>query len=241
QNCIKMPHVLNTLFHLVSLAVYSFTVYYTYNVLHFPEYKKFNNFDPGQNKFLTVWNLILQTIFFLICLLNDLFGTNAINPKKSPFTRKLKDYFYASLGFPVVMFVGVTFWVLMFVDRELVLPKALDPYFPWWLNHLMHTMIMVTIMLETIFVPRQYPKRSRSLGILVSFMLTYLVWIHVIYYKSGIWVYPVMDVLTLPLRIMFFVVLLAFCVILYFVGETLNNIIWGNEYTKHKKSHAKSK
>ncbi|KYM89278.1 hypothetical protein ALC53_02354 [Atta colombica] len=52
-----MPHVLNTLFHLVSLATYSFTIYYTYNVLQFPEYKKFNNFDPGQNKYLTVWNL----------------------------------------------------------------------------------------------------------------------------------------------------------------------------------------
>ncbi|XP_018300535.1 androgen-dependent TFPI-regulating protein isoform X2 [Mycetomoellerius zeteki] len=225
-----MPYALNILFHLVSLAAYSFTVYYTYNVLHFPGYKMFNNFDPGQNKYLTVWNLILQTIFFLICLLNDLFGTNAVNPKKPPFTRKLKDYFHASLGFPVAMFVGVTFWVLMFVDRELVLPKALDPYFPWWLNHLMHTMIMVTTMLEMIFVPRQYPKRSRSLGILVSFMLTYLVWVHVIYYKSGVWVYPVMDVLTLPLRLVFFIVLLTFCVILYFVGETLNNIIWGKKY-----------
>jgi len=50
-----------------------------------------------------------------------------------------------------------------------------------------------------------------------------------------------MDVLTQPLRIVFFIVLLTFCTILYFVGETLNNIIWGNEYTKHKKSHAKSK
>ncbi|KAG5344727.1 AIG1 protein, partial [Acromyrmex charruanus] len=229
-------------FHAVTFLQYAFAVFYDYTYMIVPhDVRSVHNAYGGKFKFLTFWDAILQTIFFLICLLNDLFGTNAINPKKSPFTRKLKDYFYASLGFPVVMFVGVTFWVLMFVDRELVLPKALDPYFPWWLNHLMHTMIMVTIMLETIFVPRQYPKRSRSLGILVSFMLTYLVWIHVIYYKSGIWVYPVMDVLTLPLRIVFFVVLLAFCVILYFVGETLNNIIWGNEYTKHKKSHAKSK
>jgi len=75
----------------------------------------------------------------------------------------------------------------------------------------------------------------------IDMMSTYNFRVHVIYYKSGIWVYPVMDVLTLPLRIVFFAVLLTFCVILYFVGETLNNIIWGNEYTKHKKSHAKSK
>jgi len=75
-----------------------------------------------------------------------------------------------------LQFVGVTFWALMFVDRELVLPKALDPYFPWWLNHLMHTMIMVSTVFEMIIAPRQYPKRSRSLGILTSFMLAYLVW-----------------------------------------------------------------
>ncbi|KYN30577.1 hypothetical protein ALC56_15273, partial [Trachymyrmex septentrionalis] len=66
QNCIKMPHVLNTLFHLVSLATYSFTVYYTYNVLRFPEYKKFNNFDPGQNKYLTVWNLVSNILVSII-------------------------------------------------------------------------------------------------------------------------------------------------------------------------------
>ncbi|XP_011868776.1 PREDICTED: androgen-dependent TFPI-regulating protein-like isoform X2 [Vollenhovia emeryi] len=226
-----MTYVLNTVVHFVNLVAYSFTLYYAFNVLHIPFLvNKFSKFDPGQFKYLTMWDVILQTIFFLICLLNDVFGTNAINPKKVPFTRKLKDYFHASLGFPIAMFVGVTFWALMFVDRELVLPKALDPYFPWWLNHLMHTMIMVTTMLEMIVAPRQYPKRSRGLGILTSFMLAYLVWIHVIYYKSGVWVYPVMDVLTQPLRVVFFAVLLTFCTILYFVGETMNNIIWGKKY-----------
>jgi hypothetical protein len=237
-----MPRVLNTVVHLVNVVAYSYTMYYALYILDFPMVRiKFSKFDPGNAKYLTIWNLILQAIFFLICLLNDLFGTNAVNPKKPPFTRKLKDCFHASLGFPMAMSVGVTFWALMFVDRELVLPKALDPYFPLWLNHSMHTMIMVTSVLEMIVAPRQYPKRSRGLGILASFMLAYLVWIHVIYYKSGSWVYPVMEVLTTPLRILFFVVLLMFGTILYFVGESLNNIIWGNEYTKHKKSHVKSK
>ncbi|XP_070156245.1 androgen-induced gene 1 protein isoform X3 [Polyergus mexicanus] len=191
-----MALVLNTLVHLVSLMMYGFTLFYAFTILHIPMIgKRFEKFDPGQFKYLTMWDV----------------------------------------------FVGVTFWALMFVDRELVLPKALDPYFPWWLNHLMHTMIMVTTVFEMMVAPRRYPKRSRGLGILVGFMLVYLIWMHVIYYKSGIWVYPVMEVLTQPLRILFFAVLLTFCTILYFVGETLNNIVWGNEHTKHKKSHAKSK
>lgn len=78
--------------------------------------------------------------------------------------------------FAFLQFVGATFWSLMMVDRELVLPKAMDPYFPWWLNHLMHTIIVITTVIEMIIIPRQYPKRSRGLGILAIFMLTYLIW-----------------------------------------------------------------
>ncbi|XP_011339274.1 androgen-induced gene 1 protein isoform X1 [Ooceraea biroi] len=229
-------------FHAVSFLQFAFAVYYDYTYTIVPDnVTRVHSAFGGKFKFLTFWDAILQAVFFLVCLLNDMFGTNAVNPKKVPFIRKFKDYFHASLGFPVAMFVGVTFWTLMFVDRELVMPKVFDLYFPWWLNHLLHTMIMVSTMLEMIVAPRQYPKRSRSFGILMSFMLAYLIWIHVIYYKSGVWVYPVMEVLTQPLRILFFAVLLTFCTILYFIGEALNNFVWGNEHTKHKKSHSKSK
>ncbi|XP_011155287.2 androgen-dependent TFPI-regulating protein isoform X1 [Harpegnathos saltator] len=225
-----MAHVLNTFAHLINVMMYGFTLYYAFFMLRIPHLeKKFQSFDPGQLKYLTIWNLILQAVFFLICVLNDCFGTNAVNPKKPPFIRKLKDYFHVSLGFPIAMFVGVIFWGLMFIDRELVLPKVLDPYFPRWLNHLMHTMIIVTTVLEMIVAPRQYPKRSRNLGILTGFMLMYLVWIHVIYFKSGIWVYPVMEVLTLPLRIVFIAMLLVVCMVLYFVGEALDNYLWGKK------------
>ncbi|XP_067211229.1 androgen-induced gene 1 protein isoform X3 [Linepithema humile] len=218
-------------FHALIFLNYAFAVYYDYTYTIVPHnVTRVHGAFGGKFKFLTFWDAILQAVFFLICFLNDLVGTNAVNPKKPPFTRKLKDYFHASLGFPIAMFVGVTFWALMLVDRELVLPKALDPYFPWWLNHLMHTMIVITTTIEMIIAPRQYPKRSRSLGILAIFMLTYLVWIHVIYYKSGVWVYPVFEVLTPPLRIVFFLVLLTFCTILYFAGEALNNLIWGKKY-----------
>ncbi|XP_068968556.1 androgen-induced gene 1 protein-like isoform X1 [Bombus flavifrons] len=184
---------------------------------------------------------IIQAIFFFICILNDWFGTNAVNPKKPPFIRKLKDHVHAILGFPIAMFVGIIFWTLMFVDRELVLPKALDPYFPWWLNHLMHTMIMVSTLIEMMIVPRKYPRKSFGLLCLLSFMIVYLIWVHIIFYKSGIWVYPILDVLPLPLRIVFFIVLLSISLFLYLIGEAVDNFLWGNEYTKSKKSYAKSK
>ena len=76
----------------------------------------------------------------------------------------------------VFQFVGVQFWILMFIDRELVLPKAMDPFFPSWLNHIMHTNIMVFTVLEMVMTFRRYPKRSDGLKGLLGFMLVYLIW-----------------------------------------------------------------
>ncbi|XP_012278971.1 androgen-dependent TFPI-regulating protein isoform X2 [Orussus abietinus] len=233
--------VVSGLVHLSMLVTYLLTNYYTFFILDIPLRQTFRNFDPGQVKYLTVWNLIIQAVFFFICLLNDFYGSNKVNLKKRPLIRKIKDYIHATFSFPIAMFVGITFWALMFVDRELVLPKALDPYFPWWLNHMMHTMIMVTTLLETIICPRQYPKRGNGLAGLSVLMLAYLVWMHVIHAKSGIWVYPVMEVLTFPLRVAFFAVLFVFVTILYFAGESLDNLIWGNAQLKQHKSYSKIK
>ncbi|XP_047368723.1 androgen-induced gene 1 protein-like isoform X4 [Vespa velutina] len=227
-------------FHVIACLQFAYSVYYDYTYTVVPQnIMKVHSAFGGRFKFLTFWDAILQAVFFFICIMNDWYGTNAVSPKKPPFIRKLKDYVYATLSFPIAMFVGITFWSIMCIDRELVLPKALDPYFPWWLNHLMHTMIMVSSIIEMLLAPRKYPKRSHGLAGLLSFTLTYLIWMHVIYFMSGIWVYPVMEVLTPPLRVVFFIVLLALVLILYFAGEMLNNLVWGNEQTKQHKSHSK--
>ncbi|XP_043509911.1 androgen-induced gene 1 protein-like isoform X1 [Frieseomelitta varia] len=229
-------------FHVISCVQFAFSVYYDYMYTVVPpNVLKVHNGYGGKFKFLTFWDAIIQAVFFFICILNDWFGTNAVSPKKPPFVRKLKDHMHSILGFPVAMFVGIIFWALMFVDRELVLPKALDPYFPWWLNHLMHTSIMVSTFIEMMLSPRKYPSRSYGLFCLTFFIILYLIWVHIIFYKSGIWVYPVLEVLSLPLRTVFFSVLISIALILYMIGEAVDNFFWGNEYTKSKNSYAKSK
>lgn len=139
------------------------------------------------------------------------------------------------LAFPLSMFVGLTFWGLYAVDRELVFPKAIDPYFPSWLNHVMHTNIMLFILIEMYTCYAKYPSRKLGLTVLLSFMATYLIWIHVIHAYSGLWVYPVLDVLNLPGRLMFFVGLLGLCLMLYLFGEKLHKIIWKSVGSQSKK------
>ena len=92
---------------------------------------------------------LVQAIYFTLALLNDIFGSyEVMQKKKQPFIRKIKDYLFSSLALPVALNVGITFWSLFWINRELVFPKALDEFFPSWLNHIMHTNIIVFILLE---------------------------------------------------------------------------------------------
>ena len=52
---------------------------------------------------------------------------------------RAEDFFFASLSFPIGMFVGLAFWGLYAIDRELVFPLALDKIVPVWVNHALHT------------------------------------------------------------------------------------------------------
>lgn len=104
----------------------------------------------------------------------------------------------------------------------------------------MHTNIVVFICVEMCTSFRQYPSRKKGLTGLVIFMAAYLVWIHIIRYASGVWVYPVLEVLDLPQRIVFFIVNLAFGLSFYYLGEFLNKHLWANEL-RSLKSGKKSK
>lgn len=73
---------------------------------------------------------IIQAVYFTICLVNDFTGTNDIQPKRTPTVRKVKDYLLAAFAFPLATNVGLTFWSLMAIDRELIFPKAFDDFFP---------------------------------------------------------------------------------------------------------------
>lgn len=74
---------------------------------------------------------IIQAIYFTLALINDFVGSNELEPKHQlPAIRRLKDYILATFAFPLALTVGITFWTLMAIDRELILPKAFDAFFP---------------------------------------------------------------------------------------------------------------
>ncbi|XP_018570337.1 androgen-induced gene 1 protein-like isoform X3 [Anoplophora glabripennis] len=229
--------MIRRLFYTLAFMHYFYGVWYDLNYVKLPGLKPTSGIPlKGRLRFLTFWDMLLQGFFFAICLLNDFIGTNENVPKRIPLIRKIKDLILASLAFPLANFVALTFWGLYLVDRELIFPKALDPYFPTWLNHVMHTNIAVFILIELFTSFRKYPSRKQGIGILVAFMAVYLVWIHIIHSYTGMWVYPILEVLNLPLRIVFFAVLLGFTIALYILGERLNGLVWRKQLKDLKKA-----
>ncbi|XP_017152889.1 androgen-induced gene 1 protein isoform X1 [Drosophila miranda] len=212
------------LLHVTAVLQFCYGVY-IFHTIQMPNTVPF----AGKFKFLTFICAIIQALYYIVSLVNDFVGTNELAPKRPPAIRQFKDWLMATLAFPVALNVGVTFWTLYAIDRELVFPKVLDPVFPSWLNHVLHTNIVVFIVLELFTSYRAYPKRSKGLTGLTIFMGAYLVWIHIVKHYSGVWVYPVLEVLQLPQRIVFFVAVIGFTLALYLVGEFLNNTVWAKE------------
>lgn len=102
----------------------------------------------------------------------------------------------------------------------------------------MHTNIMIFVVMEMFTSYRSYPSRKAGLAGLSIFMAAYLGWIHVIKYKANIWVYPVLDVMNLPQRIVFFLLCLVFSVGLYILGEFVNEHVWIKEIKHAQKAKA---
>lgn len=123
------------------------------------------------------------------------------------------------------MYVGLSFWILYLINRELILPEEIDEYFPMWLNHLEHTSIMVWIFLELIMSYRCYPPRIIGLLIALLFSVSYTIWFHIIHYYTCVWVYPFFDELSIPFRVLFIIISYLVVIVLYILGEKLNSLV----------------
>ncbi|CAC5371243.1 unnamed protein product [Mytilus coruscus] len=70
----------------------------------------------GKLKFLTFWNLCIQTLYFGITVLNDFCGSN-VRPsekgQKISSLQKFRDYFLATLVFPVGMHTTIVPFLLV--------------------------------------------------------------------------------------------------------------------------------
>ena len=65
------------------------------------------------------------------------------------------------------------FWSVYLIDRELVFPSAVSVIVPGWMNHSMHTVIIVALVIEMRITRHRYSKRSLGLAALALYLTIY--------------------------------------------------------------------
>ncbi|XP_017473352.1 PREDICTED: androgen-induced gene 1 protein isoform X1 [Rhagoletis zephyria] len=225
---------LRMLTHIIGLLQFTYGIYYHWFNVHWPqrlpEEEELKTRWGGKFKYLTFLDMILQALYHFVALLNDLVGSNEVGQTRlMPGVRKLRDYIFATWAFPIAHNFCISFWVIYAYDRELIFPKALDAIFPNWLNHIVHTNVAMLAILDMFTCFRQYPSRTAGLTGTIIFMVLYIIWMHIVRFFSGHWVYPLLEIINLPMRYLMLSALLGFTVFCYFLGEFLNKIIWSPE------------
>ncbi len=227
--------MLPVLVHLAGVANFAYAAYTSYLITIPPEVSYSRDKFGGTLKYLTYWNVWLQMLYYTVCLANDLAGSNATERKSSSGLQRLRDHLFASLAFPVGFVVAVAFWTLWAIDRNLVMPATFDPYIPFHLNHMLHTTVVPLLVLELCLVYHVYPQRMAGMATTAVFLVAYLVWILIIAYFGGFWVYPVLKKLDPVGRTAFIAVSAIGGAMLYGFGELCNRAIWGKIVEKKTK------
>lgn len=227
--------------HVVIWALYVYGIYYD-GVIKRPAgstAEKHLNETGGRFKYLTILNVLLQCGYYGLSVVNDLIGSETRVYKQQSSIQKLRDWLFTSLVFPMGLFVSFIFWILFAIDRELIFPASLDLWFPNWLNHVMHTLPAIGVVLELWMVCHIYQNGlKRFVPILAAYVL-YLSWICYIAYAAGIWVYPVFEVLDIPGRAVFFAFLLLPNVFFVHLGQKLHVTVWGTGKEQRKEKGKK--
>ncbi|XP_043367059.1 androgen-induced gene 1 protein isoform X3 [Dermochelys coriacea] len=128
----------------VAILLSYFSILCAYNAIDMPAQQTYG----GSWKFLTFIDLVIQAVFFGICVLTDLSSLLTKGSDSQEQERQLKklislrDWMMAVLAFPVGVFVVTMFWSLYIYDREVVYPKLLDNFIPSWLNHGMQNALL---------------------------------------------------------------------------------------------------
>ncbi|CAH2066015.1 unnamed protein product, partial [Iphiclides podalirius] len=211
------------IFHLFAAAINTYVIWYDQTYVELPLENELLKTLPlkSRSMFLTIWCLIIQTVYHTIAFLNDVFGSTAASPRSRPLIRSIRDTLF-SLAFPIALYVSTAFWAIYAVDKDLIFPDHIEKLYPTWVNHVMHTTVSVFMFVELLLASRNYPSRKIGVSIITAFNLAYMSWFLTIYFNTGAWVYPVFEPLNWPMRVVFLILSHSTVVGFYLIGEKLN-------------------
>lgn len=212
---------------LVSLAATAIFGYSIYFMQYDDNIKGMAKITPaplhkyGHLKYLTYQCLLIQFFSAILHVLAHFLR----------FLEKPRDLVFTTLAYPVGSTVVYSFWAVWHLQgREFILPAEASKYYPDWLNHASHTVIVPINFLLLILVNHKY----RESAVLLTLLYTgcYTAWLHYIKFESGFYVYKYLESMDNNQRIAYFAATGIFTHILYKSGQFISNIFHGSDGAK---------
>lgn len=215
--------VSETQFYKFMGLVHIYIVFYRFL---YPMENKDDTYFGGDWKYLTHWNAMIQTSYFLVN------GFLSFNPIKQDFT-VIRHHIFACIVFPLASFVSVMFWGLYNINPDLVINPDLEYQESSWFNHMKHTAVLLWVLLESVVVNHVYPGKYTGAFLAAMVSVAYLCWVNLVYFMSSYWVYPILEKLGFLSRLVFFGGIISFYLVLHFVGRLINIKVHSKSKTEH--------
>ncbi|KAG5884142.1 hypothetical protein JTB14_021808 [Gonioctena quinquepunctata] len=178
-----------------------------------------------QGYFFTLWTFMLHFIFVIIAIVDESSKILKLPVSIQKPIGRTRAFLFNTLLFPSCLLVSSFFWTIWHIDRELIFPKTLDDFFPSWLNHTLHTFILLPMVLELLLPKKHNFVQFRNAApILAVYSTIYSLMFVSVYFRHGVWLYPVFKLLDWPQRIVLFIVILASMLIFQKIGISIQNI-----------------
>jgi len=240
SQCIPSVTWTSLILHLSAFLWYCFGVY------HEAYHYRSPNFDSygGRFKYFTVITeylcIVVYGYSFLVDLLQITTGwlestvTHANNGRlkdnQSIFIR-LRDYLMTVWISTLSIFVVIAFWGIAAVDVEGIHPASHQKRVPLfgWFNHYLHTTPGIIAIILLTCVNYRYGSISRSTASILTFGLSYVVWMWHVAGVTGNWPYEFIDGLSREWWIAFVVVCLIVILMLDLLGRKISSIVWSEK------------
>lgn len=136
---------------------------------------------------------------------------------------------------PVGAIVVVSFWGIWYIaGREYIFPAILEPYYPPWLNHVTHTIILPVNIVELFAVKHQYASDRKAITSLVAYTSSYSTFLVYIRLQTGRWVYPFLNKMD-PLPVGVFITsTIIVGVVVYKVAKIIHDLFHGVKSSKNR-------
>lgn len=203
---------------MISVSTFTKAFHVTSLVLHVNAFVKFNQLEYSKSddlrvremetfgpRYFTCWNMFIQSFYLALAIYTDF--RPLFTQRKTTFSShiipKVKGYVF-TLMFPCSLFVASMFWCLYAINRDWVLPEVVDGVVPKWLNHSVHTYILVVLLVESVLTEHRHLPTFKEgcVGLTVLGMVYFTVF-SITYVQFGRWIYGIFYVLNWPQRIIY--------------------------------------